>query len=88
MTQHTRRSQSEHGFTMVELCIVIIVLGILMTTGIAALMRARMASNESAAIGGLRATSSAQFAYSSGCGQGNYASNYIILGTRPSPNSQ
>jgi type II secretory pathway pseudopilin PulG len=73
---------------MVELCIVIVVLGILMTTGIAALMRARVASNESSAIGGLRATSSAQVAYSSSCGLGNYAANYVILGTKPSPNSQ
>src|SRR5207344_3134877 len=56
--------------------------------GVAALIRARMASNETAAIGGLRATSSAQFAYSSGCGAGNYATNYVILGTKPNPNSQ
>lgn len=76
------------GFTMIELCIVIIVIAILIAASVAALLRARMAANESAAIGGLRATASGQFAYSSGCGQGNYATSYLILGTKPAPNSQ
>jgi prepilin-type N-terminal cleavage/methylation domain-containing protein len=76
------------GMTMIELCIVIVILGILMVTGVAALLRARMNSNESAAIAGLRATVSAQFAYLSGCGAGNYATSYVILGTKPSPNNQ
>ena len=76
------------GFTLVELCIVIAVLGILMVIGVATLMRARMSANESSAIGGLRATASAQFAYLSGCGQGNYATTYVILGTKPSPNNE
>jgi prepilin-type N-terminal cleavage/methylation domain-containing protein len=83
-----RASGDARGFTMIELCIVIVVIGILLATGVAALLRARMASNESAAVGGLRATASAQFAYSSGCGQGNYATSYVILGTKPNPNSQ
>jgi len=74
--------------TLIELCIVIVVIGILMVIGVASLLRARMASNETAAIGGLRATATAQFAYSSGCGRGNYATSYVILGTRPTANSQ
>lgn len=82
------RVRDDHGMTMIELCIVITVLGILMATGVAALMRARMVANESSAVGGLRATASAQLAYLAGCGQGNYATSYVILGTRPSPNSQ
>jgi prepilin-type N-terminal cleavage/methylation domain-containing protein len=82
------RARDARGFTMVELCIVIIILGILMATGVATLMRARMASQESAAVAGMRATASAQFAYLSGCGQGNYATSYPILGTKPAPNSQ
>jgi prepilin-type N-terminal cleavage/methylation domain-containing protein len=81
-------ARDARGFTMIELCVVIVVIGILLATGVAALLRARMASNESAAIAGLRTTSSAQFAYSSGCGQGNYATSYVILGTKPPGNSQ
>lgn len=86
----TRRRllDERRGMTIVELCIVIVVLGILMVTGVAALLRARLASNESAAIGALRATVSAQFAYLAACGQGNYATSYVILGTKPSANNQ
>jgi prepilin-type N-terminal cleavage/methylation domain-containing protein len=83
-----RKTADARGFTMIELCIVIVVIGILLATGVAALLRARMAANESAAIGGLRATASGQFAYSSGCGRGGYATTYVILGTKPAPNSQ
>ena len=78
---------SERGLTMIELCIVILILGILLVTGVAALMRARLLSNESAAVAALRSTNSAQFAYQSGCGAGNYATSYVILGTKPSPNN-
>lgn len=87
---HSRgsRVRDARGMTMIELCIVITVLGILMATGVAALLRARMVANESAAVGGMRATASAQFAYLSSCGQGNYATSYVILGTKPSPNNQ
>ena len=84
--QHHARDA--RGFTMIELCVVIVVIGILLATGVAALLRARMSANESAAMGGLRTTASAQFAYSSGCGQGNYATGYVILGTKPASNSQ
>ena len=82
------RLRGEHGMTMIELCIVMVILGILMVVGIASLLRARLSANESAAMAGLRATASAQFAYLSGCGAGNYATSYIILGTMPSPNNQ
>jgi prepilin-type N-terminal cleavage/methylation domain-containing protein len=88
ITRPERDIRDARGFTMVELCVVIIVLGILLATGVAALMRARMASQESAAIAGLRATTTAQFAYSAGCGQGGYATSFVILGTKPNANSQ
>lgn len=86
-----RRSWHLHdcrGLTLIELCVVIVILGILMVTGVAALLRARMNSNESAAIAAMRSTHSAQFSYLSTCGQGNYATSYVILGTKPSPNNQ
>ena len=88
MSTLRRRLRGEGGMTMIELCIVIVILGILMVIGIASLLRARMSAHEGAAIAGLRATASAQFAYLSGCGAGNYATGYLILGTKPSPNNQ
>ena len=87
MDDHSRM-RARDGFTLVELCVVIAVLGILMVIGVATLLRARSAANESSAIAGLRATATAQFAYLSGCGQGNYATTYVILGTKPSANNQ
>jgi type II secretory pathway pseudopilin PulG len=53
--------------TMVELCIVIVVLAILLVTAVAGLFRARLMSNEAAAIAGLRAIYSAQFSFTAGC---------------------
>ena len=79
--------KSERGMTMIELLIVIVILGILMVTGVATLMRARLVSNESAAVAGLRAIYSGQFSYQAGCGAGNYATSLPILGTKPSANS-
>lgn len=81
-------ARGELGMTMIELCIVILVIAILLTTGVAALLRARMAGNESAAIGALRTINSAQFAYGTGCGSGNYATSLVILATKPPGSSQ
>lgn len=78
----------DRGLTLIELCIVILVLAILMVTGVAALLRARMAANESSAIGSLRTINNAQFAYASACGSGQYATSLPILATVPPGNSQ
>lgn len=88
MSGTTPRVRDARGFTMIELLVVIVIIGILASIGVAALLRARMVANESSAIGGMRATFSAQFAYLSGCGQGNYATSYVILGAKPTAISQ
>lgn len=71
------------GMTMVELLVVIVVIGILLVFAVSMFQRARMAGNESSAIGTMRSINSAQFAYMNGCGQGRYATSYVVLGTRP-----
>ena len=69
--------------TLIELCIVIVILAILLIVAIAGVMRARLSSNEASAIASLRAIYSAQFAYAAGCGPGNYATTLLTLTTRP-----
>jgi prepilin-type N-terminal cleavage/methylation domain-containing protein len=78
----------ERGFTLIELAIVVIVLGILMSLAVAAVFRARMSANEGSAIAALRTINTAQFQYQSGCGSGLYAGSLAILGTPAKGESQ
>lgn len=56
------------GFTLIELLIVVAVIGIIAAIAIASLLRARVAANESAAIGDTRTLISAEAAYHSANG--------------------
>ena len=77
---HTPDPARERGMTLIELAIVVIVLGILMTLAVTTLFRARMSANEGAAIAALRAINTAQFQYQSSCGNGLYAASLSVLG--------
>ena len=83
-----RRLRGERGMTLVELCIVIVIIGILLVVAVASLLRARMAANETSAIAALKTINTAQLAYSSGCGGGNFAASLVVLGQKPAGNSQ
>ena len=65
---------------MIELAIVMMLVGILMIIATNALLRARMASTEAAAIANLQTINNGQFAYLAGCGRGYYATSLAILG--------
>ncbi len=78
----------ERGFTLIELLVVVSVMTIIAALAIPRLMRARMTGNETSAITSLKVTTSAQVAFSSGCGRGGYAADYTILGSAPAPTAE
>jgi prepilin-type N-terminal cleavage/methylation domain-containing protein len=87
-TTRPQRWRESAGMTLVELCVVIVVMGILMVLGTAALLRARVASFESNAIASLRTINKAEIAYAADCGNGHYATTLTLLAKPPRGGAQ
>lgn len=77
---HSRRTDA--GFTLIEVLLVTAIIGLLAAMAFPNLRRARLAANESSAIGSLRTIGSAQQSFWSSCGAGMYASSLEVLGRR------
>ena len=73
------RNPSERGFTLFELLVVVGIISAILAIAIPMLMRARMAANESSAIGSLRTVNTAQAGYAESAARGGYATQLSVL---------
>ena len=76
-----RRLSRDSGFTLIELLIVVAIISIVASIGVAQVIRARVSANETAAVGSMRSLVGGQMTYASGGGQGGFATSLAILAT-------
>jgi prepilin-type N-terminal cleavage/methylation domain-containing protein len=74
------------GFTLIEVLLVLLIVGILLTISMANYRQARLRGAEASAIGSLTAINQAQFAYMQTCGNQKFAPHLTTLG-KPNPNT-
>lgn len=82
-TLQAARPRQDAGFALIDLLFVVAIIGVIASTSMPGLLRARASAGVASAVGSLRVINSAQISYAITCGSGFYAPNLTTLGTVP-----